>query len=144
MLISRNTPPEGVCYAWLPTWTPEGKVWFERVHYRWIDHGFGGWEYARWIPEDRYQAGERRRFLGERPHQPVKTITESYKRVGDVSCMDRLVEFEARETWEEEQERLRANPPKHYATPPDYLKCRNLRDDGPTPCWYPSCSCMRK
>lgn len=59
MMISRNPAPTGICFAWLPKQTPEGKVWLEHVHYEWQDHGFGGYSYRRMIPEDRYAAGER-------------------------------------------------------------------------------------
>lgn len=30
--------------------------------------------------------------------------------------------------------------PDFYMTPPDKRVCKNLRTDGPTPCWYPHCT----
>lgn len=62
MLLRKRKPAEGIRFAWLPVWTPDGKVWLEWVHYRWIDNGFGGYEYARWIPEADYNRGARRNF----------------------------------------------------------------------------------
>ncbi|ARQ95317.1 hypothetical protein [Bradyrhizobium phage BDU-MI-1] len=32
--------------------------------------------------------------------------------------------------------------PTYYTTPADWKKCKNLRDDGPTPCWHPHCDCQ--
>jgi hypothetical protein len=89
MLLRRAPSREGICFAWLPVWTPDGKVWLEWVHYRWIDAGFGGYEYARWIPEKRYNEGERRRFS---EHKPRGTISEPCGRLEcgypDCICTD--------------------------------------------------------
>ncbi len=47
MLIHRNTPRTGYCFAWTPKQTPDGVVWLELVRFEWQDHGFGGWSYER-------------------------------------------------------------------------------------------------
>lgn len=62
MLIRKRKPNSGICFAWLPKMTPEGKVWLEWVHYDYDICGLGGCTYARWVPEDRYNKGERRKF----------------------------------------------------------------------------------
>lgn len=138
MLIRRNRKDHGIFFAIWPRRTPEGWA-IGRLHYVWIEGwGWGSdghWAYANWVPGKDYDMGKRRNY------GPVKSVTETYRRAGELSCMDRLVEFEGRETWAEEQDRLRANPPDHYATPPYPWKCRNLRKDATTACWYPSCSC---
>jgi len=62
MIIQRPRPKQGSRFAWLPVWTPDGKVWLEWVHFSWNDTEFGSYSYARWVPEDRYENGERRSF----------------------------------------------------------------------------------
>ena len=66
MLISGPRPDEGICFAWLPKWTPDGRVWLEWVHYKRIHNwGWGSsdtYEYARWVSEEFYADGERRKF----------------------------------------------------------------------------------
>lgn len=52
MMIRRNTPRAGICFAWTPKQTSEGTVWLETVRYEWIDTGFGGWSYERIKLED--------------------------------------------------------------------------------------------
>lgn len=45
--------------------------------------------------------------------------------------------------WQEEQGRLRANPPDFYTTPPVTAKCRNMHEGpGAVACWHPHCTCM--
>jgi hypothetical protein len=34
--------------------------------------------------------------------------------------------------------------PDFYTTPADWSKCKNLQEDGPTPCWHPHCDCQEK
>ncbi len=91
MLINPKTPDTGICFAWTPKWTPEGTVWLEWVHYEWMDHGFGGWRYARWVPQARYDAGERREFIIDRG-QPQRVEEHTY-RIGQVSKTDRMIEY---------------------------------------------------
>ena len=59
MLVRKLVPAQGICFAWWPTWTPDGLVWLEFVHYKFIDTEFGGWDFRRMVPQDRYDAGER-------------------------------------------------------------------------------------
>lgn len=33
MLIARNRPDSGICFAWTPKRTPDGTIWLERVHF---------------------------------------------------------------------------------------------------------------
>lgn len=114
MLIRKTIPNEGICFAWTPRWTPEGTVWLEWVHYQWIDSGFGGWRYARFPETADYDAGKRRRFVTDE-----------------------------KSDWELEQERLHANPPSFYTTPPVVAKCRNIHmGPGAVACWHPHCTCM--
>jgi hypothetical protein len=47
MLIRSLRPAQGIRFAWLPVDTPEGRVWLEHVHYRWVDSEFGGYRYER-------------------------------------------------------------------------------------------------
>lgn len=94
MILRRLRPAQGVKFAWLPVWTDEGLVWFERVQYRWNNTEFGSYSYRRLMWEPQYAT---------LPADKDVTI-----------CV----------------------------TPPDTAKCRELRTDGPTPCWYPKCTCM--
>lgn len=86
---TRTHPDIGVCFAWLPTWTPDGLVWLERIRYERTDGAYdiNPWHYERLAPH----------------------LTQTI-----------------------------------YATPPDIQKCKQLRTDGPTPCWYPNCNCMNE
>jgi hypothetical protein len=59
VIIKRNRPKSGIRFAWLPVQTSEGLVWLEWVHFRYLDHEFGGVVYERFIPEKRYDKGER-------------------------------------------------------------------------------------
>lgn len=60
MIINRAPKPKtGICFAWTPKWTEQGSVWLEWVHWRYNDTEFGSYTYRRWIPQDRYDAGER-------------------------------------------------------------------------------------
>lgn len=45
---------------------------------------------------------------------------------------------------ESENRRLHAGPPPtYYTTPPDFTKCMNYQEHGPTPCWHPHCNCFK-
>ncbi len=47
MILQKSFPVRGICFAWLPVWTPDGKVWLEDVHYSYNDFGFGSYSYRR-------------------------------------------------------------------------------------------------
>jgi hypothetical protein len=114
MLLRKLRPNQGIRFAWLPVWTDEGEVWLEWVHYRWNATEFGSYSYWRWVPEKRYTQGER--AFAPPPGLHVEIDKEGRRFFG----------YEA----------------VSYATPPDISKCGKLRDDGPTPCHYPHCTCM--
>ncbi len=92
MLIRRPTPKTGICFAWLPVWTSEGKVWLEWVHYCYNDTEFGSWSYERFVPQDRYDAGERaqNKFWGgkayETPPGDPKTFCKNYRTDRPTPC----------------------------------------------------------
>lgn len=56
MMLIRRRPEAGIKFAFLPTFTPDGWVWWEFVKYKDID-GFS--HYYRLIPQARYDRGER-------------------------------------------------------------------------------------
>lgn len=100
-MFFRNKRTEGICFAWTPKTVPGGTVWWEWVHFRWVDNGFGGWEYARWIPEREYMSGIRRVFLtNDTPHRhsfggeadivfttpPDKSKCKNLRRDGPTPC----------------------------------------------------------
>lgn len=47
MLIRKQRPASGTCFAWLPKPTSEGTVWLEYVHFEWNDTEFGSYSYRR-------------------------------------------------------------------------------------------------
>lgn len=65
MILQKERPERGICFAWRPKRLEDGtKVWWEYVHFEW-DPGWGWgsggfYRYHRWVPQDRYDAGERR------------------------------------------------------------------------------------
>jgi hypothetical protein len=65
MLIS-EPPKSGIFFAIWPRRVPEGLVAFEWLHWEWVEardaKSYGHFRYARWVPPDRYDAGERRNF----------------------------------------------------------------------------------
>lgn len=96
MLLRRQPPKNGICFAWLPVWTSEGKVWLEWVHYRFNDTEFGSWSYERFVPQDRYDAGDRaqNKFWGGKAYDDVKYVTpdtpktfcKNYRTNGSTPC----------------------------------------------------------
>jgi hypothetical protein len=126
MIINRPTPDRGICFAWTPKWTPDGTVWLEWVHYRRVEDAYDTrqWRYARWVPEARYDKGERAFAI-----KPVRPCT----------CPDNMAGHEAA---------CRFSPPAYFdyevangrVIPPNVSKCgeRNTND----PCRYPKCTCM--
>jgi hypothetical protein len=133
MIIKRNRPEQGIRFAWLPVWTGEGRVWFEYVHFNWVEGwGWGSdghYEYKRWVPEARYGQGERTQSKFTTP--PVRlSFPYLIAPKGDIVETD----AQGREFFGQDA--------YHYATPPDHSKCGKLRADGPTPCHYPHCTCM--
>lgn len=145
MIIHRPTPDTGICFAWTPKWTPDGTVWLEHVHYRRTDDGYDThpWRYERWIPQDRYDAGER---------------AFTPKAVRPCTCPDNLGRHEdacrfnphpgAQAKFFNTSRLPLAFPTARrinqdrdgYSTPPNISKCaeRNTND----PCYYPHCTCM--
>lgn len=100
MIIRKHSPKTGICFAWLPVWTSEGKVWLEWVHYRFNDTEFGSWSYERFVPQDRYDAGDRaqNKFWGgkayddgsttsyETPPGDPKKFCHNYRTNGPTPC----------------------------------------------------------
>jgi hypothetical protein len=66
MIVKRNRPERGIFYAIWPRRTLVGWACFEWLHFEWVEGwGWGSsgfYRYARYIPEARYDAGERRQF----------------------------------------------------------------------------------
>lgn len=82
MIIRKPKAKQGVCFAWKWKWTDEGLVWLEWVHYQETDDAYdldpyrykraefgarGVVRFARYVPKDRYDAGERAQAKW-RPH----------------------------------------------------------------------------
>lgn len=118
MLLRKPSPDRGIHFAWLPVWTDEGKVWLEWVHFERVDDAYDvhPWRYRRWVSEKKYAEGQNVKFATLPPRLWVEIDTQGRRFFG----------YEA----------------VSYATPPDISKCGKLRDDGPTPCHYPHCTCM--
>lgn len=111
-------------FAWWPIRAdagpnaPSGLVWLETVAVGYEEHGLGRTFYRRlarpsptpWGDAMRARRAARRNVNLRQP-PPQKCAGE---------CL--------------------GNPePTYYQTPPDKRMCANLREDGPTPCWYPHC-----
>lgn len=143
MRLRSLKPSQGIWFAWHPVWTPEGKVWLEHVHFKWIEGwGWGSdghYEYRRYIDDNRYDRGERAHAgWGERPLQPctcpdnmipehVDACRFADKRPADHSHLVEPAYFD----YEVANGRV---------IPPNVSKCaeRNTND----PCRYPQCTCM--
>lgn len=87
MIIKRPPPTRGICFAFWPRWTKDGWAWMEWLHYEWVDGwgwGSGGeYRYARYVPDARYDAGERRVF--ETPPDP-KNYCAVFRSDGPTPC----------------------------------------------------------
>lgn len=119
MRITKEKPERDIRFAWLPVRTDEGLVWLEHVHFQWVEGwGWGSsgfYVYQRMIPQDRYDAGERKPSSAKAyGHQPGCPECEA-----NGVCARHV----------------------RYATPPGdpATFCKNYRTDGPTPCHWPHC-----
>ena len=139
MRLRALRPSQGKCFAWWPVWTPEGKVWLEWVHFKWVEGwGWGSdghYAYQRFVPQERYDQGERAQAINEAIYFSEQLHGVKAKHLGDLP--------------KDVQERLLSGAkayaglghPDRYQTPPGdpATFCRNFNPDGPTPCHWPHC-----
>ena len=92
MIIGRLTKDHGICFAWLPKWTPDGKVWLEFVHWERIPSwGWGSGDTfrdARFVPHELYDQGVCREWGGKAyatPPEPQK-LCKNFRTDGPTPC----------------------------------------------------------
>lgn len=128
MLIRKLRPSEGIRFAWFPVMTPEGEVWFEHVHYRWIDTGFGGG----------YQY-ERVTYMRDEPFDTLMVDYSKCSWIAERTEMERQrAATEVRAFWKTPG----FTGPNAPAYCPEWCGQRKIGFKLRMPCAYPKCDCM--